>query len=146
MLVCVDVVLGTVLIARGKEKPWAVMAIAAAVFNPLVNLWAIPLTTRLYGNGGIGASMATLLTEGLMMGGALWLMPKGIFTCRNLWAGLKGCALGAAMVLLLRVWGEQNLAWLIFAGAVFYLPLALLIGVLPREDLAHIRHALGYGK
>ena len=42
LLVCIDVVLGTALIARGREKPWAGMAIAAAVFNPLLNLWAIP--------------------------------------------------------------------------------------------------------
>ncbi|MEI8242488.1 MAG: flippase [bacterium] len=143
LLVCVDMVLGTVLIARGKEKPWACMAIGAAFFNPLVNLWAIPLTTRLWGNGGIGASAATLLTEMLMMVGALWLMPKGIFTRRNLLVGLKGCALGLAMVWLLRGWGTQNLVLLIAAGAAFYLPLALLIGVLPREDLAHLRHALG---
>lgn len=142
LLVCVDMVLGTVLIARGKEKPWAGMAIAAAVFNPLVNLWAIPLTTRLYGNGGIGASAATVLTEVLMMAGALWIMPRGIFSRRNLLVGLKGCALGAAMVLLLRCLGISNLALLILIGAIFYLPLALLFGVLPREDLAHIRHAL----
>ena len=146
LLVCVDMVLGTVLIARGKEKQWAGMAIAAAVFNPLLNLWAIPLTTRLYGNGGLGASAATALTELLMMCGALWLMPKGIFTRRNLVVGLKGCLLGAFMVVLLRAWGEQNLALLIFAGAMLYLPLALLIGVLPREDLAHMLHAVGMGR
>jgi len=47
LLVCVDMVLGTVLIARGRERAWAAMAVLAAVFNPLVNLWAIPMTTRL---------------------------------------------------------------------------------------------------
>ena len=146
LLVCVDMVLGTILIARGRERPWAGMAIAAAVFNPLVNLWAIPWTTRLWGNGGIGASAATVLTEVLMMAGAFWLMPRGIFSRRNLLVAWKGCALGVAMVLLLRGWGEQNLWLLIGAGAVFYLPLALLFGVLPREDLAHIRHALGKGR
>jgi O-antigen/teichoic acid export membrane protein len=142
LLVCVDVVLGTVLIAKGKEKPWACMAIAAAVFNPLVNLWAIPLATRWWGNGGIGASAATLLTEALMMAGAFWLMPPGIFSRRNLLVALKACLLGVAMVVGLSVSGIQNLALLIAAGAAFYVPLALLLGVLPREDLAHLRHAM----
>ena len=146
LLVCVDVVLGTVLIARGREKPWAGMAIAAAFFNPLLNLWAIPLATRLWGNGGIGASIATVLTEVLMMVGALVLMPRGIFTRRNLIVGLKGCLLGGCMVVLLRAWGEQNLLLLIAAGAAFYLPLSLLLGVLPREDLAHLWHALRKGR
>ena len=142
LLVCVDVVLGTALIARGKEKPWAGMAIAAAFFNPVLNLWAIPYAQQHFGNGGIGASWATLLTEVLMMFGALWLMPKGVFSRRNLVCGLKALALGTAMVLLLRWWGTQNLFLLIGAGGAFYLPLALLIGVVPREDIAHLFHAL----
>jgi O-antigen/teichoic acid export membrane protein len=142
LLVCINVVLGTALIARGKEKPWAVMAIAAAIVNPLVNLWAIPLTVRLWGNGGLGASAATALTELLMMFGALWLMPSGVFSRRNLVVGLKGFMVGVAMLLLLRWWGTENLLLLIPAGAVFYLTVALLVGVLPREDFHHVRHAL----
>ena len=142
LLVCIDVVLGTALIARGKEKPWACMAVAAAFFNPLLNLWAIPWATRVCGNGGVGASWATLLTEVLMMLGALWLMPKGVFSLRNLLCGAKAVVLGVAMVLLLRWWGTQNLFLLMAAGGAFYLPLALLIGVVPREDLAHIFHAM----
>ena len=146
LLVCIDVVLGTILIARGKEKAWAVMAVAAAVFNPLVNLWAIPLTERLWGNGGIGAAAATTMTELLMMFGAFYLMPKGVFSRRNLYAGLKGCLIGVAMLFLLSWWGTKNLLFLIPAGALFYLPLAFLLGVLPREDFYHIRHALFGGR
>jgi len=146
LLVCIDVVLGTALIARGKEKPWAGMAIAAAIFNPLVNLWAIPLTARIWGNGGLGAAAATALTELLMMFGALWLLPRGVFSRRNVVVGLKGCLIGAAMVVLLRWWGTENLFLLISAGALFYLPAALLWGVLPREDFYHIRHALLGGR
>jgi O-antigen/teichoic acid export membrane protein len=146
LLVCIDVVLGTALIARGKEKPWAAMAIAAAIFNPLVNLWAIPFTVRLWGNGGIGAAAATALTELLMMFGALWLIPRGVFSRRNLIVGLKGCLLGGAMLGLLCWWGTDDLLLLIPAGAAFYLPLALLFGVLPREDFHHIRHALFGGR
>ena len=63
--------------------------------------------------------------------------PIGAVVC-----GLKALAVGLAMVLLLRVWGTTNLALLIIAGGAFYLPVALLIGVVPREDLNHIVHAL----
>jgi O-antigen/teichoic acid export membrane protein len=146
LLVCIDVVLGTALIARSKEKAWAGMAIAAAIFNPLVNLWAIPLTVGLWGNGGIGAAAATAVTELLMMFGALWLLPRGVFSRRNMVVGLKGLMIGAAMLGLLRWWGTEDLLLLIPAGAAFYLPLALLFGVLPREDFYHIRHALLGGR
>jgi len=47
-----------------------------------------------------------------------------------------------AKVALLHWWGTENLWLLIPAGAIFYLPLALLWGVLPREDFYHLRHAL----
>jgi len=146
LLVCVDVVMGTVLIARGRERAWACMAIAAAVFNPLVNWLMIPFATHVWGNGGMGAAITTAFTELIMMGGALWLMPKGIFTRLNLQVAIKGCVLGVAMVVVLRYSGIHNLFLLIAAGAVFYLPLALLTGVLPREDLAHLRHALFHGR
>ena len=142
LLVCIDVLLGTALIARGKEKAWACMAVAAAFFNPLVNLWAIPLTARIWGNGGIGAAGATAMTELLMMFGALYLMPPGVFSRRNWFVGIKGCLIGAAMLVLLRLWGTDDLRLLIPAGVLFYLPLALLWGVLPREDFYHLRHAL----
>ena len=142
LLVSIDIILGTALIARGKEKPWACMAIAAAFFNPLLNLWAIPYAQLHGGNGGVGAAWATLLTEVLMMLGAFWLMPKGVFSRRNLLCGAKAIALGTAMVLLLRWWGTQNIFLIIAAGGAFYVPLALLVGVVPREDLAHIFHAL----
>ena len=142
LLVCIDVLLGTALIACGKEKAWAIMAVTAAVFNPLVNLWAIPYAQQVWGNGGLGASAATLLTEVLMMFGALWLMPTGVFSRRNLIGGLKALAVGVVMVVLLRAWGTSNLVLLIVAGGAFYLPLALLLGVVPREDLHHMLHAL----
>jgi O-antigen/teichoic acid export membrane protein len=119
LLVCVDMILGTALIARGREKVWARMAMVAAVFNPLMNLWAIPWATRCWDNGSIGAAVATLLTEALMMAGALWLMPAGIFTRRNLVVGAKGLVLGTAMVVLLRAWGSQEIGYLIVAGAAW---------------------------
>lgn len=142
LLVSVGMVLGTVLFARGLEKQWAGMAVLAACFNPLANYLLIPYASRRWGNGGIGASWATVLTELLMVGGALWLMPRGIFSWRSVVVGLKGVVLGLGMVLLLRSWGTQSLVLLVVAGMLFYLPLALVFQVLPREDLHHLWHAL----
>ena len=46
------------------------------------------------------------------------------------------------MVLVLRAWGTSNLVLMIVVGGAFYVPLALLSGVVPREDLHHMMHAL----
>ncbi len=141
LLVCVDVVLGTALIARGREKALAAMAVAAAAFNPLVNLVTIPMAMRLWGNGGVGAAVSTVLTELLMMGGALWLMPRGVFSSRMLVTGLKGVALGVAMVLILQGLNTSSLSLLIAAGAGLYLPAAWVTGLMPTGEIRHLWHA-----
>ncbi len=143
LLVCVDVLLGSILIAQGREKAWSFMAIAAALFNPLLNLFFIPYTQNVYGNGGIGAAAATLLTEALMMGGALWLLPAGVLSRENLFTFIKAALLSGVMVVGLHMIPLPHAAWMVLAGALFYLVFALLIRVIPREDLAHVRHALG---
>ncbi len=142
VLVCVDVMLGSILIARGKEKQWAYMAVTAAVFNPLMNAWLIPLTQRLYGNGGIGAAIATLLTEMLMMTGALCLMPSGMVTTRGLWSGARALLAGLVMLLVLRMLGSDNLILIVVVGALTYVVAALAVQVIPKEDTAHILHAV----
>jgi len=146
VLVCVDVMLGTALVAKGKEKPWACMAIAAAIFNPAMNAWMIPLSQETLGNGGIGAAIATALTEALMMLGALCLMPPGVFTRRNLVAFLKGAVVCGLMVAGLTYMTQtgmtDNVLVLIATGAVFYGTTALAVGVLPWDDIRHIVDAL----
>ncbi|MEI7436651.1 MAG: flippase [bacterium] len=142
LLVSVDVVLGSVLIARGREKAWACMAVAGAVFNPLMNLWMIPLAQRLYGNGGIGAAIATALTEALMMCGALWLIPRGLLERSLLAATLRAVGAAVAMGLVLHFLPVHNPLLLIAVGAPVYGALALALGVLPREDWLHVWHAI----
>ena len=92
-----DMVLGATLIAMGRQKAWTVVGIIAAVINPVVNLWAIPFTQQHYGNGAIGASLATLMTEFVMFGGALYLRPRSIFTGRDVFY-IARCLLAVAIM------------------------------------------------
>jgi len=55
--------------ASDRQRQWIVVGIIAAVFNPLLNLIAIPLTAHAYGNGATGAAMITVATEFLMLSG-----------------------------------------------------------------------------
>ena len=75
--VAMDMILGIALIARDRQKQWLIVGCLAAVFNPVVNLGLIPFTTRVFDNGAIGAAIATVATEGLMMAGAIYLRPEG---------------------------------------------------------------------
>lgn len=143
ILVSIDVILGSVLIARGKQKKWSYMAIAAALFNPLMNAWMIPMSESLWQNGGIGAAIATILTEMLMMAGAIRLLPPGIFSMQNFITAVKAALCAALMMLVLHLSGAQSIFILVPFGAVVYGIAAVAIRVLPPEDIYHILHALG---
>jgi O-antigen/teichoic acid export membrane protein len=97
-LVAFDMILGTALIAAGRQRAWTVLGVCAGVFNPLVNLWAIPYTASApIGNGAIGAAFVTVATEVVMFVGALYLRPKGIFTRWDVWY-VGRCVLATAVM------------------------------------------------
>src|SRR5205085_32097 len=106
-IVAVDMLLGTVIMAIGREARWVRVGLIAAVFNMGVNLMCIPLSQQLAGNGAIGASITTVLTEVLMFFGALYLIPKHLFDRRIVWQAVRvvlaGLAMGAVGVALLPV-------------------------------------------
>jgi O-antigen/teichoic acid export membrane protein len=84
-LVAIDMILGTALIAAARQRAWTFVGILAGIFNPVINLWAIPFTQSVYGNAAIGAAFVTVATELVMFAGALYLRPKGVFTRWDIW-------------------------------------------------------------
>ena len=62
----VNIMLGQVVIAAGRQVMWTYAMIGAAVFNPLLNLVLIPATQSRYHNGAIGAGVSLVLTELVM--------------------------------------------------------------------------------
>jgi O-antigen/teichoic acid export membrane protein len=97
-VVALDMVMGTVLIALGRQKAWMVVGLVAGVVTSLLNLWLIPYTQHLYGNGAIGAALTTLLSEVIMFGGAMYLRPRSIFTGGDVWYMVR-CLLAAVVML-----------------------------------------------
>jgi O-antigen/teichoic acid export membrane protein len=82
-IVGIDMILATALTAKDRQKAWVMVGCVAAVFNPVVNLYAIPATRQAYGNGAIGASIVTVVTELVMMLGGIWLRPIGVLDRRT---------------------------------------------------------------
>jgi O-antigen/teichoic acid export membrane protein len=116
--VAMDMILGIALVARDRHKQWLAVGCIAALFNPLINLGLIPLTVSHFSNGAIGAAIATVATEALMMAGAIRLRPRGVLDRPT--AGFLGRCLVAAVCI-------------VPAGAIFHdkgLPIQVVIGVL----------------
>lgn len=142
ILVCVDVVLGSILIAKNRQRAWSLCAVGAAVLNPLMNLALIPWAHGAMGNGGYGAALATLATEAFMLVCAVKLLPKGMFNRASLVTGGKAILSGYVMVVVVGATSLTGLVPIILVGGVTYVSCALLLGVLPRADTAHLKHAL----
>jgi O-antigen/teichoic acid export membrane protein len=87
-LAAVDVMLGTALVALHREGRWFGVAVLAVVFNLSLNVVLIPILQSATGNGAIAAATVTLMTELLMLGGALILLPR--------WAVARASAVTAA--------------------------------------------------
>lgn len=101
-LIAVDMVLGTALMAMGLERKWLLISVLAAVVNPSLNLLAIPFTQAMWGNGGIGAASVTVITEFVMLLGALVLMPRDLLDRAWLSDAARVCLAGASFVVVTR--------------------------------------------
>jgi O-antigen/teichoic acid export membrane protein len=100
LLVYFSMPLGTCLTASGKQTHWAVVQSLCV----LVSVIADPPLIRWFqshsGNGGLGVCVATVLSEILMIGAGLFLLPPGVLDkalLRKLGAAVLG---GGCMVLV----------------------------------------------
>ena len=145
-LVAVDMMIGTALNARDRQRQWALTGVAAAVLNPALNLFLIPYTQAHFGNGAIGAATVTTLTELFMMVVGLVLMPRGVFDRATAgWAlrCLVACLVMAAVVVLLR---GAFLPIPVVVGAMTYVAASLSLGTLSLSDIrTSLRHVVARG-
>jgi O-antigen/teichoic acid export membrane protein len=132
--VALDMVLGTALIARKDERRWFYVALAAAVFNPVLNLVLIPIFDRAVDNGAVGAAILTVATELFMLAGALALLPRGSVDRRTVLLGGRVICAGVCMWAVTAALRLYSLP-LAFAGgcAAFAVAALLLRVVLPRD-------------
>ena len=134
-IVGMDIILGSVAVAADRQRQWVYVGVAAAIFNPLLNLAAIPLTVHLFGNGAIGAATITVLTELILMFGAIRLRPSGVLdrpTTRILLRIVAASALIAPVVLAL---GAAPLPIRILAGAVTYAIASFALGTISIDEI-----------
>lgn len=145
-LVGVDMVIGCALQARDRQRQWAVTGVAAAILNPLTNLFAISYAQRAFGNGAIGAAAVTTLTEVFMMVVGLRLLGAGVLG----WPTLENCLriLGAGLAMAGAVWLVRDLPIVVpmTTGVAVYAVASLLLGTLSIRELREVaRHVLDRG-
>jgi O-antigen/teichoic acid export membrane protein len=138
-LAAIDVMIGTVLNTRDRQRQWAMTGIAAAVVNPLLNLVAIPYTQFAFGNGAIGAAGITTFTEVFMLVVGLRLLPRGVFGWSTVIDVLKCVAAGAAMGVGVVAARELPIAIPIAIGGLVYGATCLAVGAVSLGDVKQVK-------
>jgi len=143
LLVYVDFILGSTILAADKQKKWAVVGFIAIFVNVFINYFFIPFAQSTFGNGGLGAAAATFITEGFILVSALMLLPKDYVRSIN-FKYLPGLLLAAGVMFMIILAGDQvNLPWVISAllSSIIYVLGVLFFGVLEEKEREFI---LGY--
>ncbi|MCC7367654.1 MAG: hypothetical protein IT306_04490 [Chloroflexi bacterium] len=142
-LVSVGMILGTALIALADERRWFVTSVVASSLHLIVTPALIVGFNLAWGAGGIGAAVAKLLIEMLMIVGALRLLPRGTVE-RSSWIVVaKSLVAAGAMVVLVRavlaLGGWYALPLSIAAGGLTYLIVLAAIRIMSPSELAELR-------
>jgi O-antigen/teichoic acid export membrane protein len=129
-----------VLIASNRQVAWTKVMVGAAIANPVANYLLIQLTQSRWHNGAVGAAFALLATELGMSVAAIILLPR-VLTARSWRRILRAAAATLGMgVAVGAVSLHSGIAVQIATGLVSFSALALLFGVVSREEIAELRH------
>lgn len=117
------------LVSTKRERKLVIMAAAALVFNVGLNLILIPRYQH------VAAAGVTTLTEALLLGLGIVLLPRHLLPVRSLIVGLKATIASAVMTLVIVAVGWDSIVVIIPVAAFVYVSVALLLGTIPRDDL-----------
>lgn len=139
-LVASNMILGAAIVALHLERRMFRLVVAAAFFNPTLNLLLIPFFERTQHNGAIGVAIATVATEALLLAGMVHLLPRGTLgrTTFSFATRVAVAALSAALVT-----AATRPVFLLaapVAGGVVYLALIVALRVVRLGDLWAVRH------
>lgn len=146
VLVYVDFILGNTILASDKQKQWAWTGFAAVILNIVLNYLMIPYAQNVFQNGGIGAAIATFITEFTVMGAALWILPKNLFSNFEVTAPFKGVIAGIIMFLGLWYLQHMEVYWVIRAllGLMIYSGMLYVLRIFNPQEWRYFRELFSY--
>ena len=128
ILVYVDFILGSTVLATDKQKLWSKIAGIAIVINMGLNYFFIPFAQQNYGDGGIGAAVATILTELFITVSAILLLRGKLLGKLSLGFIFKEITGAAIMSASIHFLNGTDLNWIFqaLAGVAVYLMVMML--------------------
>ncbi len=133
-----NVLLGRFLTAIDRQNAWTLVMMTATLATIPLDLFFIPWSQTMFNNGAIGGALSYVVTETMMISIGLILLPSGILGRRNVWTAVRVMAAGLAMVAVVWWFREMVIIIPIALGAIIYVSSVLLMGIVPKDDLASL--------
>ncbi len=148
LLVYINFILTSVIVASDRQRDWFKMAFLAMLFNPLLNYFLIPYFQHRAGNGGIGAALATLITEYFLLVRAMFMVPKSVFVNSKIAVITKGLLSGIAMFGSIWVAKQLGVVWIAqgVLGSLVYLATLFLLRTFEPPELRFMKSMLRPGR
>ncbi|MBT5876955.1 MAG: flippase [Candidatus Latescibacteria bacterium] len=139
-LVYVNFITGTVASAVDKQKKVSVIAAIAVFINVGLNWWLIPYFQQTMGNGGVGAGIATIITEIYIMVLFFSLVPKGILDWTIVTIAIRSSVAGVLTAGFVWWMDDQGLPFYLsgIAGTLAYVAMLIVTRVVTRQDISFI--------
>ena len=144
-IVGLDIILGSVAMASDRQRQWVAVSAAATLFNPLMNLVAIPLTARMFGNAAIGAAIVTVMTELILMAGGIALRPQGVLDRPTLNSLVRIVGASLTMVPVVLLLSSTPLVVQVVAGMITYAVASLALRAVSIDEIKGWTSALRRG-
>jgi O-antigen/teichoic acid export membrane protein len=78
-MVYFSMVIGSCLVAAGRQNGWTFVQLGSVIVSAALDPPLIGWFQLHFANGGLGVCVATVVSEVLMVIGAIWMLPKDIF-------------------------------------------------------------------
>jgi O-antigen/teichoic acid export membrane protein len=142
LMIYIDFILSTAIFASDKQRQWTMVALGALLLNPALNYFLIPYTQTMSGDGGIGAAIATLVTEFFVLTMALIVMPKEILKGYTVSVQLKGFAAGLVMILCMWYLRSTGIPWILqgMIGAGIYVGGLIILKVFNSSEIGFVKN------
>ena len=131
----VNILFGRVLIATDRQNWLTAILVVSVVATIALDFVFIPWCQNVLGNGAIGGALSFLVTESAQAVAGIYLMPKGLLTATDFKQAARIFLVGGLMVLAIWWLRDRPVAIQVIVGIAVYLPLALVLRVIPPNDL-----------
>ena len=134
-------ILGTIAAAVDRQKIWAIALLGTLILNITMNVFLIQYFDASQGNGAIGAALATLLSELVMVVVGVTIMPKGVMDRSTVLTFAKiGVAAGGMLAVGLGAKAiGMNVGLMIVVTAVAYGALVVATRLVSADDIRFLK-------